>query len=193
MSDDQPRLDMRHLWQSQTDENTSMSVDDLRNRVSKMNRSILLRTLVAGLAFLIYISFFFDILLTWRVSTLVTKADIEITKLVFLIGAGYCFWWLLSLLRRARGRSRTEGEPSACAAFYRSELERQRNSSRRSAVWVPLAFSALWVWGLLLMQHFRVIMLIIWVLFVPFWVYRNVELARTSRRELDQLNADFTR
>src|SRR5215469_15837435 len=100
MFDEQQRPDARRLWQSQVDENTSMSVDDLRNRVSKMNRSILLRTLVAGLAFLIYIGFFFDVLLTWRVSTLVTKADIEITQFVFLIGAGYCFWWLLSLLRR---------------------------------------------------------------------------------------------
>jgi len=156
-----------------------------------MNRSILLRTLVAGLAFLIYIGFFFDVLLTWRVSTLVTKADIEITQFVFLIGAGYCFWWLLSLSRRMRGRSLTEAEPSACAAFYRSELERQGNFCRRSAVWVPLAFSALWVWGLLLMQHFREIMLIIWVLFVPFWVYRNMDLARTSQRELDALNGSF--
>lgn len=167
MSDEQLRPDMRRLWQSQEDESTPMSLDDLRSRVSKMNRLILTRTSVAGLAFLIFIGFF-GVTLTWRVSTLVTKSDIETTRCIFLMGAGLSFWQLISLLRRARGRSLTEGEPEACAAFYRSELQRQRNSHRRSAVWVPLAFSALWVWSLLLVQQFRAMMIVIWVLFVPF-------------------------
>lgn len=194
MSDEQPYPDVRLLWQSQADEGTSLSLDDLRNRVSKMNRSIRLRMFVAGLALLIYLGLFLDVLLTWRVSTLVTKTDIEIMQIVFLVGAGYCFWWLMSLLRRARGQSLTEGEPSACATFYRSELERQRDSHRRSALWVPVAFSAVWglgLWGagLPLAQQFRVIMIVIWVLFVPFWVYQNTELARRSQRELDKLDA----
>jgi hypothetical protein len=191
MSDEQQRPDVRRLWQSQVEENTSMSLDDLRSRVSKMNRLILFRAFVAGLAFLIFIGFFGETL-TWRASTLVTKTDIEIMQCVFLIGAGYGFWQLIALLRRARGKSLTEGGPEACAAFYRSELKRQRNSYRRSAVWVPLAFSAAWVWCLLVMQQFRVMMIVIYVLFVPFWVYHNMETARRSQRELDELNASST-
>jgi hypothetical protein len=189
MSNEQQRPDVRHLWQSQAEENTSMSLEDLRSRVSKRNRLILLRAFVAGLAFLICSGFFGEIL-TWKASTLATEADIVITQCIFLIGAGYGFWQLMSLLRRARGKSLTETEPEACAAFYRSELERQRSSYRRSAVWVPVAFSALWLPVLLLMQQFRVMMIVIWLLFVPVWVYRNIKFARRSQRELHELNAN---
>ena len=179
--------DLRRLWQSQADESTSMSIDDLRSRVSHMNRNLLFRGFIAGLAFLLFIGFF-GATLTWRVSTLVTQTDIESTRGIFLIGAGYGLWQLIALLGRARGKSLTAGEPNACAAFYRSELERQRNSSRRFAVWIPLAFSAFWLWGLLAMPPLRVVMIVIWILFVPFWIYRNTEVARASQRELDQLN-----
>jgi hypothetical protein len=192
MSDEQQRPDLRRLWQSQVDESTSMSPGDLRSRVSNMNRILLLRAFVAGLALLLFIGFFGETL-AWRDSTLVAQTDIEITRCIFLIGAGYGLWQLISLLRRARGKSLTEGEPNACSAFYRSELERQRNSSRLSAVWVPLAFSGLWIWGLLAMPPFRGVMIVIWILFVPFWVYRNADLARTSQRELDRLNASSDR
>jgi hypothetical protein len=195
MSDEQERPGVRRLWQSQMDEITSMSLDNLRNSVSNMNRNIRLRTFVAGLAFLIFIGFFFAVLLTWRVSPLVSKADVGITQGVIFIGAGFCLWWLISLLRRTRGQSLTPGEPSACAAFYRSELERQRNSCRRSAVLVPLGLSALCAWVVLVAEPFRALatirdlMLVIWVLFVPFCVYQNMELARRSQRELDKLDA----
>jgi hypothetical protein len=197
MSDEQQRPDVRRLWQSQVEESTPFSLDDLRNKVSKMNKLILFRAFVAGLAFLVFIGFFGQIALTWRPSTLVTAADIEISQCVFLIGAGYSVWWLISLLRRARGKSLTEGEPNACAAFYRSELKRQWKLHRRSAVWVPLALSAVWIWVLLATQQFRVLtifgvlMMVIWLLFVPFWVYHGLETARTSQRELDKLNASF--
>jgi hypothetical protein len=177
-----------------------MSLDDLRSRASKTNRLILLRACVAGLAVLIFIGFLAETL-TWKVSTLVTKADIEITQCVFLMGAAYGFWQLVSLLRRAIPQSLTEGAPSACAAFYRSELERQRRSCRRSAAWVSLAFSGVWAWVLVGTQHsmamqvmyFRVLMIAIWVLFVPFWVYQNMNLARGAQRELDRLNATSDR
>jgi hypothetical protein len=190
MSDEQQGPDVRRLWQSQLVESTSMSLDDLRSRVAKINRILLTRTFVAGLLLLIC-SGFFGVLLTLRASTLVTQTDIEMAQCVFLVGAGCCCWQLMSLLRRARVKSLTEGEPSACAAFYRAELERQRSFYRRSAVWVPLALSALCVWVLLLIPHFTVIMIVIWVLFVPFYIYQNIELARSSQRELDNLNTSF--
>lgn len=188
MSDERQSLDVRRLWQNQLDENTAMSLNDLRSRALKMNRVIRARSFVAGLAFLMFIGFF-GVTLTWEVSTLVTRKDLVITECLFLIGAGFSLWQLMSLLGRARGKSQIQGEPSACVVFYRSELERQRRFYRRSAVWIPLAFSALWVWGLLLTQHLRLIMIVIWVLFVPFWVYQSVDTARGSQRELDKLRA----
>src|SRR5581483_331762 len=125
-----------------------------------------------GLACLIF-SGFFGATLTWTVSRLATRTDIAITQCVFIAGAALSLWQLLALIRRARGKSLTEGEPQACAVFYRAELERQRSSYGRSAMWVPLAFSAVWVPALLLMQPFRVIMIVIWILFVPVWVYQR--------------------
>ncbi len=189
MSNEQHHADVRRLWQTQVDESSSMSLDDLRSGVSKMRTTVLARTFVAGLAFLIF-SGFLCVTLTWRVSTFLSKSEIEITQCVFLIGAAFSLSRLIALLRRARGQSLTEGEPNASAAFYRSELKRQRDSYRRSAVWVALAFSAVWVWGLLVMQPLREILIVIWVLFVPFWVYRNMALARSSQRELNALNAN---
>ena len=41
------------------------------------------------------------------------------------------------------------------------------------------------------MQQFRVIMILIWVLFVPVWVYQNMGFARRSQHELDELNTNF--
>lgn len=190
MSDEHQCRDVRRLWQSQAEESTSMSLDDLRRRVSKLNGMVLARTFVAGLAFMIFVGFF-GITLTWRISPLVTQSDIEITRCIFLIAAAFSFWQLISSLRRARGKSLTEGEPQACVAFYRSELERRRGTHRRAAVWVPLAFSAVWIWGILVTPQFKIIMIVIWVLFVPIWFHFNWEAARRSHQELDQLNDSF--
>ena len=186
MSNEQTRPDMRHLWQGQVVENTPLSLDELRSRISKMNRTILTRTFVAALGCVIFTVFS---VLLFRVRTHLSATDLRLLECFFFVCAGYCLWWLISLLRRTRSISLTEGEPDACAAFYRSELRRQRNSYRRSAVWVPLAFSSVWIWALLAMHQFRVVMIVIWLLFVPFWVYQNLELARSSQRELDELKA----
>jgi hypothetical protein len=188
MSDEQQRPDIRRLWQSQADESTPMSLDDLRSRVSKMTSIARARAFVAGAALLIFV-IFFGVALTWKASTLVTNSDIVITQCIFIIGAGLSAWQLLALIRRSRAKSLTEGEPRACAAFYRSELERRLTLYRHSAVWVPLAVSMVWVWSLLAIQQLRVIMIVVWVLFVPFGVYQNLASARRAQRELDELDA----
>jgi hypothetical protein len=189
MVNEQKHADMKRLWQGQVVESASLSLDDLRSRVSTMNKLILTRTFVAGLAFVIFAGFF-GALLILRASVPVTGSRAELLQAacVFLIGAGCSFWWLISLVRRVRGKSLAQGEPNACANFYRSELERQRKHYRRSAVWIPLAFSAVWVWGLLAVQPLRVIMIIIWVLFVPTWVYVSIERVRSAQRDLDKVS-----
>jgi hypothetical protein len=189
MSDEQPRTDIRRLWQSQKEEITSMSLHDLRSGAAKMNRILLARAIGGGLGLLIFMGFFSVLLSSKPSPPLVTATDIQILRCVFLVGAGFGFWQLLAALRRARGKSLLDGEPSACAAFYRSELERQRDSARRAAVWAPLGFSAVWISCGLLVPTFRTVMIVIWVLFVPFWIYHSIESARRFQRELDELNA----
>ena len=173
-----------------------MSLDDIRSEISKMNRRALARAAVSGLAFLIFIGCF-GASLTWRASRSITSSDIRIAQCVWFIGAGYYLWQLISYIQRARSNSLTKGEVNACVAFYRSELERQRKSHRNSAVLVPLGLTALCVWVVLAAQHFRALitirdlMLIIWVVVVPFWVYQMMQLARTCQRELHRLNASL--
>ena len=41
----------------------------------------------------------------------------------------------------------------------------------------------------LLVPQFKIMMTVIWVLFVPFYFLFNLELARRSQRELDKLGA----
>jgi hypothetical protein len=41
------------------------------------------------------------------------------------------------------------------------------------------------------MPPLRVIMIALWVVLVPFWVYEGVEAARRSQRELDEVNASW--
>jgi len=38
---------------------------------------------------------------------------------------------------------------------------------------------------------FRVIMIALWALLVPFWIYESIEKARRSQHELDRLNASL--
>jgi hypothetical protein len=45
---------------------------------------------------------------------------------------------------------------------------------------------------ILLAPPFRVIMIALWVLLVPFWVYESMEIARRSQCELDKLNAGLS-
>jgi hypothetical protein len=37
------------------------------------------------------------------------------------------------------------------------------------------------------------LIIVVWVLVVPFWIYQSIELARTCQRELDKLNASSGR
>lgn len=184
MSNEQQRPDMRHLWQGQVVEDTSMSLDELRNVLAKLNRVERRRTLAGGLFCLLFLNAF--------ATLLILAAPIRIVRAfecLFAVGAGFFFFQVILGLRRAPGKMLSQGEPEACAAFYRSELERQRKFYRRSALWVPLLISACLLPVILWMPPLRVIMIALWVLLFPFWVYEGMEAARRSQRELDKLNA----
>jgi hypothetical protein len=181
---------MRHLWQGQAVEGTSMSLDELRNALAKLNRVERARTLGSGLLCLMFVAALGGLLIVAAPIPVVRAGEC-----IFAISAGFFFFQAILGLRRAPGRLLTQGEPEACAAFYRSVLERQRKSYRRSALWVPLLISACLLPCLLpvipLAPSVRVIMIALWVVLVPFWVYESMEIARGAQRELDRLNASL--
>ena len=183
MSNEQQRPDMRHLWQGQVVEGAFLSVDELRSALAQLNRVERRRTLVSGLFCLMFVGA--------CGALLIVAAPIPVVRggeCVFALGAGFFFFQAMLGLRRAPGKLLTQGEPEACAAFYRSVLERQRKFYRRSALWVPLFISACLLPVILLAPPFRVIMIALWVLLVPFWVYESMGIARRSQRELDRLS-----
>lgn len=186
MSNEQKRPDMRHIWQGQVVEGASMSLDELRSALAKLNRVERARTLVSGLFCFMFVGAFGALL--------AMAAPIPIVhggECFFAIGAGFFFFQVILGLRRAPGRLLTQAEPEACAAFYKSVLERQQKFYRRSALWVPLFISACLLPVILWMPPLRVIMIPLWVLLVPFWVYESMEIARKSQRELHKLNASL--
>jgi len=184
MSNEQRHPDMQHLWQSQAVEDRSMSLDELRNALAKLNRVERRRIWVGGLFCLLFLGTFGAVL--------IMPAPIPVVRggeCFFAIGAGFFLFQVILGLRRAPGKLLSRGEPAACAAFYRSALERQRRFYRRSALWFPLLISATLLPVILLIPALRVIMIPLWMLLVPFWIYESAGIARRSQRELDALKA----
>jgi hypothetical protein len=186
MSNDQQHPDMRHLWQGQVAEGTSMPSDEVRNALARLNRVERRRTWVGGLFCLLFLGAC-GVLLILAAPIPIVR-DVEF---VFALGAGFFFFQVIQGLRRAPGQLSSQGEPQACAAFYRSVLERQRKFSRRAALWAPLLISVTLLPVILWIPPLRVIMIALWVVLVLFWVYESLETARRSQRELDKLNASW--
>jgi hypothetical protein len=184
MSNEQQRPDVRHLWQGQVVEGTSMSLEELRNALVRLNRVEHRRTLVSGLFCVLFLGACGALLI--GAAPIRAVRDVE---WVFAIGAGFFFFQVVLGLRRAPGKLLSQGEPEACAVFYRSVLERQRKFYRRSALWVPVLISGCLLPLILWMPPLRAVMIALWVLLVPFWAYEGMTTARRSQRELDKLNA----
>jgi len=184
MSNEQQRPDMRHLWQGQVVEGTSMSVDELRNALAQMNRVERRRTLVGGLFCLLFLGAFGALLIMAAPTHIVHGAEC-----VFALGAGFFFFQVVLGFRRAPRKLLSQAEPETCVEFYRSVLERQRKFFRRSALWGPLLICATLLPVVLWIPPLRVIMIALWAVLVPFWVYEGMGMARRSQRELDKLNA----
>jgi hypothetical protein len=186
MSNEKNRPEMRRLWQGQAVEDTSLSLDELRSALAKLNRVERARTLAYGLVSLMFV--------VTCGALLIGAAPIPIVRgaaCFFALGAGFFFFQAILGLRRAPGKLLTQGEPEACATFYRSALVRQQKFFRRSALWMPLLISACSLPVVLLAPPLRGMMIAVWVLLVPFWIYESLETVRRSQRELDKLDASF--
>ena len=186
MSNEQQRPDMRHLWQRQVVEEGSMTLQELQNALAKLNRVERIRTLAGGLCCLLFLGAF-GALLVMAAPNLIVRSF----ECFFAIFAGFFFFQIILGIRRAPGKLLSQGEPEACAAFYRSVLERQRKFYRRAALWLPLLISASLLPVILALPPLRVITIALWIVLVAFWIYEGLETARRSQRELDKLNASW--
>jgi hypothetical protein len=186
MSNEHDRPDVRRLWQGQAVEDTSMSLDELRGALAKLNRVERRRTWACGLVCLMFVAALGGLLLQAAPIPAVRAAEG-----FFAIAAGFFLYQAIRGLRRAPGKLLIQGEPENGAAFYKSILERQRKFYRGSALWVPVLVSACLLPGIVLMPQFRIMLIALWVLLVPFWVYTSLVMAREARRELDKLDASF--
>jgi hypothetical protein len=186
MINEQKRPDMRHLWQGQAVEGASMSLNELRSALAKLNRVERARTLVSGL-FCLMFSGACGALLT-------TAAPIRIVRggeCFFAIGAALFFVQLILGLRRAPGRLPTQ--ESRRPALH-STKQYSSGSGRFTAAQrfgFPFSSGACLLPVILLAPPLRVIMIPLWILLVPFWVYESTQMTRRSRRELDRLNASL--
>ncbi|MGH8293996.1 MAG: hypothetical protein ACRETZ_00625 [Steroidobacteraceae bacterium] len=190
MSNEQKRPDMRFLWQSQMVESTSMSLDELVARFSKLTRTVRLRTWTLGPLCLILIASFGA-----QIFRTPNHPITHITACLAVIGAGYLFYRVILGRPRASGQSLSEGEPEACAAFYRSELERQRDLHRRTAVWFPLVFLGpvlvfLFQIRQVTTRPFTVTMVAISAGLFGIFVVADLWRAREYQHELNKLNAN---
>jgi hypothetical protein len=184
MSNKQKGADMRQIWQGQAVEGAFMTLDELRSALAKLNRVERARTVGSGLVCLLFLGALSGLLIVGAPIPIVRAGEC-----FFAIGAGFFLLQALLGLRRAPGKLLADGEPEACAVFYRSVLERQQKFYRRSAVWVPAVISACLLPVILLLPSIRIVMIALWILLVPFWIYESLGIARSSQRELEKLNA----
>jgi len=127
MPDRLPPEDPRSVWQGQTLENTSMSLDEIRKRARLYQGKIRFRN---GLEYaaVVFITVFFAHTI-WTVHHLVMQ-----------VGAGLCIagGWYMAWQLHKRGPARAapgDLAGTACLGFLRGELVRQRDLLRESWSW----------------------------------------------------------
>jgi hypothetical protein len=126
MSSQPPERDPRSIWQNQETEKTSMSVEDVRAKAEKFlsrNR----RELIARSTFALSAAVFCGLVLT---IDRLTPARVIAGLITAMLLVGTIRSLYLAFVR-------TRGIPgsalTACAEFYRNELERQRAMARQPA------------------------------------------------------------
>jgi hypothetical protein len=121
----EPRSDMRNVWQEQPLEPTRVSLAELRLKAQRMRTSVLRRNFREYVGAAVSIAAFGYYL--WRFQTPLTRAG----SVLSIIGALYVMYQITT-----RGSARslpTETTLDACLDFHRRELERQPNRNVWSA------------------------------------------------------------
>jgi len=120
MTNESPPNDhLKRVWQNQPSEGMHMSVDEIRHRAGKFQKTIYWRNAreyAAGLAVVVFFGFEF-----WRTSDALARVAFGL----MIAGMLYLIW---HLHRRGSAQSLPRGMGLASGIeFYRRELERQRD------------------------------------------------------------------
>jgi hypothetical protein len=120
-----PNQDMRNVWQNQELEGIRMSINEIRQKAGRFQKTILRRNgreYVAALVVVLFLGFNL-----WRTTDLLIQTGFGLE----IAGILYVVWQL-----HRKGSSRSvpaEMGLASCLEFHRSELERQRDLLR--SVW----------------------------------------------------------
>jgi hypothetical protein len=187
MSDEHGHPDIKRLWQSQAVESTPMSLGELQSALSKLNRTVRFRTLVLGLMCLLLIGGFGPQIFT------ASSPIMRGSACLLVIGAGYLLYHVILGRRRGSGQLAIGREPEACAAFYRSEIEWQRDFHHRIGVWfTPVACAPVVVFLFRIREltswQFTATMMVLAAFLIVVGVVANLRRVREYQRELDTLN-----
>jgi hypothetical protein len=177
------------LWQSQREEQPSMTLADIRRKAqtfqTKIRRRNIREYLFSGAGTIVFAAFI------WILPGLITKIGCALTLLAI--------YFVVYQLHRDGSAREVPAEAAAgdCLAFHRRELERQRDLLRRVGPWqigpmVPglaLFFAGLWVANVddrgdvVAMTISGLLMAA--VLAIVYWL--NVRAANQLQREVDLL------
>jgi hypothetical protein len=179
----------RKLWQDQPLEGMTMSLKEVHERIQKLSRLVRRRNVIGGFACI-------TVLLGFAYFCAAAYNSMErIGAALTAIGASYIMFQLI--LRKMKFGQRSLHEQAESVAFYRSELERQRDFHRGAWLWSRLIVFApgpfiflvgvaqanptqarfMWIEGVV------VAALLLWA--IP----RNLRLSRCYQRELKELDS----
>jgi hypothetical protein len=179
----------RKLWQDQPLEGMTMSLKEVYERIEKLSRNVRRRNLIGGFACI-------TVLLGFAYFFVVAYNSMErIGAALTAIGAGYIMCQLV--LGKMKIAALSLHAQAESVAFYRSELQRQRDFHRGVWLWSRLIVFApgpfiFWVGvaqanptraRFMWIEAVVVAALLVWA--IP----QNLRLARCYQRELDSLDS----
>jgi hypothetical protein len=180
--------DVKNIWQNQSAEGTTMSLEEIKKNMGQLQKTMRQRSVVRGLAVLFVAVLFAGLL--FKAGNLIEG----IGAALVVIGTGYVGYQLL-LIRKKPASVIRENEPLAGAVFYRTELERERDFHRGLWLWSRIVIVVPGVLVFLIgraIEHperIHPIRLAVSVVFLVLMVARNLRLARKYQREIDALDA----
>jgi Flp pilus assembly protein TadB len=188
MPNEFPPKDLKTVWQSQHQEATQMSIDEIRTKARNFERKIRRRNLREYVA-AVFIAGFFA-WFAWRVPWPIVR----VCGLLVALGAVYFGYEL-----HRRGSSQTppkELGSMGCLDFYLGQLERERNLLDQSWKWMIWLVPGLIVViiGAITNGGLKVVpFLLITCLWIAMWLWmmlkRNKRKARELQQQIDELRA----
>jgi hypothetical protein len=194
MTSDNSSASLCNLWQAQPQETFQMSPEELRCKLKRLNRELLIRNGTVWFVCLFEIGVF-----AWLLIEL-PQLFMKVTSALVMVGMAFMTAQVaLDQHRRRLSRIRAEASGNLNSLdFLRAELERQREFHRGPLFWsrMALLMPALLVWGI------GVVVLIPWpekiagwsivsvtVFIIPLAIQLNYIKSKSYQKQIDALNA----